>query len=79
MTETTSPQPSTGSSLHPSEVPALVDALEAKIAAEPRIVALDDVIKVLEDYRDAWEGQWYMGIRAIFDEAITRVLDLKGV
>lgn len=65
------------SDLHPTEIPALVDALETKIAAEPRLVALDDVVKVLEDYRDAWEGQWYIGIRAIFDEAISRVRALQ--
>ncbi|WP_020142342.1 hypothetical protein [Terracoccus sp. 273MFTsu3.1] len=79
---TTSAQPSTGSDrpLHPSEVPALVERLEAKIAAEPRSernLALDEAVFVLDDMRLKWDGATWAGIRALFDEAINRINALR--
>jgi hypothetical protein len=55
VTETTSPQPSTASeeSLHPSEVPALVDALEKKVVIEQQRKAFNELRDLLDELEDS--------------------------
>lgn len=68
------------SDLHPTEVPALVDALEAKIAAEPRSernVALDEAIDVIYGLRRDHPGIHEGRIRVALGDAILGINALR--
>jgi hypothetical protein len=70
------------SDLHPTKIPALVDALEAKVLAEPRSErdkALDEAIFEVRFVRDDVLGDDPMwgGIRALFNNVIDRIDTLR--
>jgi hypothetical protein len=64
------------SDLHPTKIPALVDALEAKVSSDPRSdvdKAYDEAIEILRDIR----SQCWASARAVLDTAVAKIVAAK--